>query len=220
MDELIRYIPAMKRVGAYASVLEIGSGLTGICSYVNRRIDAIDPLLGAGVSHPRLAPVGTDFFDNGLADGSYDLVLAIDFLEHVPRDQRERALREMLRIARRALLIGFPCGEGARRVDGRWHSEFARRGETPPDWLDEHVRFGIPEREEVLSVLDAAGVRYSTFWNAGIGFHTFFARMAHTPGLRRAKRLAEQVARHAYPLVEAIGSVERERYRFFVLVEK
>ncbi len=220
MDELIRYIPALRRLRDHETVLEIGSGATGICSYTPRRIHAIDPLLAGDGLHPRIIPVGTDFFDNTLPDASYDLVIAIDFLEHVPREMRPRAIAEMLRITRRELILGCPCGERAHAIDARWHAEFVRRGETPPDWLDEHIRFGLPRPEEIIPLFEAHGVRFESFWNAGIRFHTFFARMAHTPGLRRMKRLLEQSAAPVYPLLDFAANIERTKYRMFVVVEK
>jgi len=220
VDELIRYIPALRRLDAHETVLEIGSGPTGICSYTRRRIHGIDPLLAGPGLHPRLVPVGTDFFDNALPDASYDLVIAIDFLEHVPREMRARAIGEMLRIARRELVLGCPCGEGARVNDARWHAEYARRGETPPDWLDEHIRFGLPRPEEIIPIFEARGVRFATSWNAGVRFHTFFARMAHTPGLRKFKRAIEQASAFIYPLVDFAANIERDKYRMFVVVEK
>lgn len=220
MDELIRYVPALRRLRSHETILEIGSGATGICSYTRRRIHAIDPLLAGPGVHPRIIPVGTDFFDNALPDASYDLVIAIDFLEHVPREMRARAIGEMLRVARRTLVLGCPCGERAHASDARWHAEYARRGETPPDWLDEHIRFGLPRPEEIIPIVEARGVRFESFWNAGVRFHTFFARMAHTPGLRRAKRLAEQLAARVYPLVDFAANIEHDKYRMFVVAEK
>jgi hypothetical protein len=220
MDELVRYIPALRRIRPGDSVLEVGSGSTGICSYVRGTVHAIDPLLANGAHHPRLVPVGTDFFANALPDASYDVVLAIDFLEHVPCEMRPRAIAELIRIARRTLILGFPCGEKARATDERWHAALVRKRQPVPDWLEEHVRYVIPQADDVFAILRECGARFSTSWNAGLTFHSFFAKMAHTPGLRRLKRAVEQAAGRVYPLVDFVANIERDRYRLFVIVEK
>lgn len=219
MDELIRYIPVLRRIGGHESVLEIGSGLTGLGTYVRRPIHAIDPLFGESPPRTRIVGVGADFFENGLPDASYDLVVAVDFLEHVSPALRTRALDEMIRIARRSVIVGFPCGEDARALDQRWHDEFRARGETPPDWLAEHIANGIPQPEEVLRHLRERGFRFTTEWNAGLRFHAFFARAAHTKGVRKLKRFLERVAAKAYPLVDLVSNLDRRRYRLFVFVD-
>jgi hypothetical protein len=183
-------------------------------------VHAIDPLLANGAHHPRLVPVGTDFFANALPDASYDVVLAIDFLEHVPCEMRPRAIAELVRIARRTLILGFPCGEKARATDERWHAALVRKRQPVPDWLEEHVRYVIPQADDVFAILRECGARFSTSWNAGLTFHSFFAKMAHTPGLRRLKRAVEQAAGRVYPLVDFVANIERDRYRLFVIVEK
>ncbi|WP_158793432.1 class I SAM-dependent methyltransferase [Granulicella sp. L60] len=55
------------------------------------------PMVGSATSLP-------------VPDKSFDVVLASDMLEHVPPTLRRQVIGEALRVARRLVIFGFPCG--------------------------------------------------------------------------------------------------------------
>src|SRR5213076_321332 len=75
---------------------------------------------------------------------SSDLVLS-DVLEHVDPPARADVLREALRVTRKLAVFGFPCGAEALRVDRSLYEEYRRRSWSPPRWLEEHLRNGLPD---------------------------------------------------------------------------
>ena len=79
-------------------------------------------------------------------DGSFDAVLCLEVLEHLRRDEREPALREMVRALRPGgrLIITFPADDTALQLD-RWLDTAyrARHGEAHP-WVAEHLAEGLP----------------------------------------------------------------------------
>ena len=79
------------------------------------------------------------------ADGSFDVVVALDLLEHLAPQVRPQALIQLRRVARRCLIVGCPTGVAALRSDERLGRFYRRIGRSVPLWLEEHLRNGFPE---------------------------------------------------------------------------
>ncbi len=220
MDVLIRYIPVLRLLSKHETVLEIGSGTYGLCNYVNRKMYAIDPLLYKSNFNPNLIPVGSDLFNNKLGNSQFDTVIAIDFLEHIPKEKRRSAIAEMLRMAGKKVILGFPCGKYAQNYDREWFLDLVSKNKPVPDWLEEHVRFGIPSPPEVFSLLSQMKIKFTYFWNAGITLHYFFTKLHHTRGFRKLQRYFDHFCILFYPLVEFLGNLERRKYRLFIVIYK
>jgi ubiquinone/menaquinone biosynthesis C-methylase UbiE len=96
------------------TILEVGLGEGEVLRRVQRRypaarsvgIDLPDPELAGIWSEHDLATTFADIGDLPFGDRSFDLILAIEVLEHVP-DPRA-ALRELTRVARRHTVISVP----------------------------------------------------------------------------------------------------------------
>jgi len=88
-------------------------------------------------------------------NASFDAVVSMDMLEHVPPSMRFAALRELFRVSREAIVIGFPYGEASAEYDRRALIEERGRGIAPP-WREEHVRNGQPGQEVHDQILDLA----------------------------------------------------------------
>ena len=61
------------------------------------------------------------------ADRSFDLVLSVRFLLHVPRDRRAGVLREMARVARRWVVVDVRHRYSLATVSKRWRARLAGR---------------------------------------------------------------------------------------------
>jgi hypothetical protein len=92
-------------------------------------------------------------------DGSFDVVVALDVLEHVIPEERPFFLAETARVASRALVLSFPVHE-ASEVE-----EFVL-GLTGNPWLAEHRIFGLPRPADVEAVLDTLGLDHTRHPNA------------------------------------------------------
>src|SRR5207247_9283335 len=68
---------------------------------------------------------------------------------HVDPAARADVLREALRVERKLAVIGFPCGPDAFSVDRRLYEAYRTRGWSPPRWLEEHMRNGLPDERVV-----------------------------------------------------------------------
>ena len=89
-----------------------------------------------------------DALHTGAADRSYDLVLCLDVLEHLPEEQSVPALAELVRVSRRWIILNicYWTDSNARKdpthinlhSKGWWRERIERAGgrvvPTPPGW--------------------------------------------------------------------------------------
>jgi SAM-dependent methyltransferase len=94
-------------------------------------------------------------------DASFDAVLCLDMLEHVPPGDRARAVAELMRVLAPGgrLVLTFPSGATAEKLD-RWLATAyaARHGKQHP-WAAEHLELGLPDADEIAGLARAAGAR-------------------------------------------------------------
>src|SRR4051812_17219292 len=107
------------------TVLEIGPGNGFLSTYLRRAgLDVttvdLDPELKPGVAAalPQLP----------FADGSFDLVVCFEVLEHIPFESFVECLREIRRISRGSVAISLPDAERVLKIDTLlskiWHVHF------------------------------------------------------------------------------------------------
>jgi SAM-dependent methyltransferase len=142
-------------------VLEVGSGSGGVTEFLAYPVTGVDP------AFERTAERSTEWLERlpgratslPLEDASFDAVLCVEVVEHLEEEEREPALREMVRVLRPGgrLILTFPADETALELD-RWLDEAyrARHGEPHP-WVAEHLAEGHPRTGEVRAALERAG---------------------------------------------------------------
>jgi O-antigen/teichoic acid export membrane protein len=157
----------IRRQGAAPSgILEAGSGSVGMGVFYSGPFTGLDvnfwgPRLGG------MARVKGDSRDMPFSRGQFDLAVSLDMLEHLRPSDRQRVIREMIRVSRRGIVIGFPSGRNARSAELQVRSaidlELARL--TPGSraykktvarnrYLFEHLEAPLPEADEVVAMID------------------------------------------------------------------
>lgn len=113
------------------------------------------------------------------ADQSFDAVVSLDVIEHIPAHLRARAISEMGRVAGTAVIVGFPPDRPWVRqaeivANERWRELF---GEDYV-WLQEHKEFGLVDTTEVVRAFEAGGLHVqhfgqgnATLWSGLMGAH-------------------------------------------------
>lgn len=107
----------------------------------HQEIDVIDP-----------ATTGGSVLEIPALNGSYDNVVAVDVLEHIPPDDRGRALAELARVAKRLLVLNYPC------QDSKSAQELAFKL-THNALIKEHVQWDLPDSNWVLGELANYGFK-------------------------------------------------------------
>lgn len=92
-------------------------------------------------------------------DDFFDAVVALDVLEHVPSQERPYFIKEVARVARKALILSFPVKQ-AEEVE-----QFVLNM-TGNMWLAEHREHGLPDPEEMEKILDSLNLEYTRHPNA------------------------------------------------------
>ncbi|MBT2768125.1 methyltransferase domain-containing protein [Stenotrophomonas sp. ISL-67] len=113
------------------------------------------------------------------ADQSFDSIVSLDVIEHIPAHLRRQAIAEMARVAGRVVIVGFPPDRPwvhAAELDanGRWQELFG----DDYAWLQEHKELGLVNTEEVVATFEAAGLQVVRFgqgnsdmWSSLMGAH-------------------------------------------------
>jgi len=179
----LRYLPVvhiLKEAGA-RKVLEVGSGDLGLTPYskdfeltgLDRSFQGENPLMTQVTGSATGIP-----FD----ERSFDAVISVDSLEHVPPDEREQAVREILRTAHSLAVIAVPSGSGAEAQDRFLAERYLQvRGEEYPFFQD-HLKYGLPREDELEQMITRAlkglGRRGSVtlYKNANLRLRTFLMK--------------------------------------------
>jgi SAM-dependent methyltransferase len=165
LNWLLRYQPVVRLLDSLpeGTVLDVGSGWHGLGSYRTGRIVQTD-LAFAGETAVRSTGVsylGASAESLPLGDGAVDYSISLDMIEHLPESIREGSIQELCRVSRHAVILGFPRGRAAARVDLRLARLLALLRRPRPAWLAEHlaqeqgypddhlVRRALPEGWEV-----------------------------------------------------------------------
>ena len=103
------------------------------------------------------------------ADASFDLVTAHDTMEHVPNDLRPAFLRDLIRVARRFVVLNGPeYHPDVARAEKRLALLLKRTGLGENVSLEEHQFLGLPERELVEGVLREEGLPFADIPNGNL----------------------------------------------------
>ncbi|MDQ3257150.1 MAG: class I SAM-dependent methyltransferase [Acidobacteriota bacterium] len=94
------------------------------------------------------------------ANLSFPVVTSVDVLEHLPPEARGRAIAELVRVARTAVVVAFPCGQQAQQTDKDFQRKLVKLGKTQPEWLVEHLQNPYPSVESVLLKIKAESIKY------------------------------------------------------------
>lgn len=125
-------------VVASTHILDVGGFDGALAMFLpGYSLDVIDPITTGGTGH-------------SITTGSYDAVVSIDALEHVPPSDRESFTRELCNASRKDIFINFP---GQQSV-GAQQLVFEL---TDNPLVKEHVIWELPDKQEVKNWMVDAG---------------------------------------------------------------
>jgi len=140
------------------SVLDVGSGSECLLGRFlpDAKISYLDPLIQNPNGIDRIAG---DITSPLLEGRSFNVVTAVDVLEHVRPDYRHAFLNKLSSLAENALILAFPSSDTTdaevtdRAVDMSYRDAYG--SEYP--WLREHRIYGLPSLEETKKYLENSG---------------------------------------------------------------
>lgn len=154
LDIVLRYEPIVNDIkkNKYKKILEVGSDDYGIAPFLNltSKITLFDFSF-------RRKSLETVFYKTGsvlklpFKDKSFESVISLDMLEHIPPKLRNKALSELMRVTKKTLYLGFPCDSAARKRDKIFFNLVSPFKSSPHiKYIKEHLQNGLPSSKAVV----------------------------------------------------------------------
>lgn len=190
MSQLLRYAPVLDILRAKRPrlVLEVGSGSQGLGKFVAWRFIGADLTFSDYTGAERrssawMSPVRTFAAALPFRAETFDLVVLMDVLEHIPPEARSAVVDEARRVTRGTLVIGFPSGRHAETHDRQLAEWLRWRSRPASAALDEHLQHPFPVAEQVEAALRSPFTGVRIVLNAWLPLHRFWMRWEATPAL-------------------------------------
>lgn len=156
-ETALRYLPVAREIKRLkltkSKILEVGSGSLGITPYLKEKIDGLDVDF-SGPQSPLVNQIKGDARNLPFRKNSYDVVISVDVLEHLNPDVRSASVREMLKVAKKLLVIVVPTGEASEKQDRALYVLWQKVKRGNNQFLAEHAKFGLPSNDQILVSLD------------------------------------------------------------------
>jgi SAM-dependent methyltransferase len=148
LNRAARFFPILRelhrQLPSGGTLLEVGSGSLGLGEFWKGSFVGCDvSFAGRPVRNMRAVTCSGHQlpFDNA----AFDAVVVSDVMEHVPPDLRHTVAGEALRVARKMVVFGYPCGPAAFAIDEKLYRDYKNRNIAPPQWLEEHMQHPFPD---------------------------------------------------------------------------
>jgi hypothetical protein len=227
LNQWVRYAVLARIIRRHdcTSICEVGSGSHGIGPFIDR------PFTGCDVSfadfedaerpiHARMRAVRMHGETLPFADASFDLVFSTDTLEHLDPARRAPLVAEMVRVARRHVVIGFPCDAPARRSDVLLRRVFQSIGKREPRWLAEHLdNPAFPTSELARDLFAGGALEVELFKNEPVWLHVLLALFEAAPLGHPLSTWMSTRRAFRWPM-DVFDKLPGDRYRLFVHARK
>ncbi|OGD90907.1 hypothetical protein A3A54_00920 [Candidatus Curtissbacteria bacterium RIFCSPLOWO2_01_FULL_39_62] len=99
---------------------------------------------------------------------SFDVVCAIDVIEHIPKKNRKIFLENLLEIASQKVILSFPIGTKRHiAYEKEIQTWLMKKGEKV-DYLEEHIKFSLPKKREIETALESENSKLTYAGNISI----------------------------------------------------
>lgn len=103
-------------------------------------------------------------------DNHFDVIVALDVYEHIPRDLRKRFIDELYRVSTDLFILTAPFySEHVVEAESRVNSIFKSLFNEDFIWLAEHKEFGLPRIEELTEYLAESKMNFEVLSHGSVG---------------------------------------------------
>jgi hypothetical protein len=143
-----------KHCAAPATILDVGGEVALSANHIGQFITGYKITTANTRSTTDIVYGG---FELPFEDNSFDAVITIDTLEHVPPKNREFWLRELFRVARKTVVIAGPFASEYNDEADRYLCDLHMKLHHKPHQLHEHVENGCPTIDSINAIGAIAG---------------------------------------------------------------
>lgn len=145
-DVFERYQPCIKRLSKKGmSILEIGAGEYGLKYFGFKNVRETDVNNGRWEYLDITKPISDNF-------PQFDVVVAIDVIEHIIPKKKMLAIEQMYRVAKRKIILSVPNSLIAYEIDKKLDKLFDKKGFRSKH-LKEHIKHGVFNFEDFVKEL-------------------------------------------------------------------
>jgi hypothetical protein len=127
-------------IGANKKVLDVGGGVDALGRFVKNKIVVSNLQSGDILADGRSLP---------FADNSFEIVTSIDVIEHIPQKDRQKFVKELLRVAGEKVILSSPLGTKQHLDSEKKILAFLKKKGIHSSYLEEHVKEVLPNEEEL-----------------------------------------------------------------------
>lgn len=159
----LRYLPLVKFIKKIdiknPTILEVGSGSLGIGPYLKRAFTGVDVNF-SGPSWKQLKKIKGQAEKLPFSYCSFDVVISVDVLEHLPPKNRARAIQELFRVSREHVVIAVPSGIQSEKQDQKLNLRYRQKFGKPFPFLEEQANYGLPTKTEINYWIKKSNQKY------------------------------------------------------------
>ena len=149
-DVFERHQTVAKNIKPERTILDVGGGVDALSLFIKNKIVVANLSSGDVLLKGKNLP-----FD----DKSFDIVTSIDVLEHISKTDRQNFINELLRVARKKIIIAIPLGTKQHLESEQKILSFLEKKGIKSVYLKEHVQEGLPQEEELKKYIDNCKIK-------------------------------------------------------------
>ena len=142
---LVAEIISMLTDGKYDTnkILDVGGNGSLLPEFLNKKIDILDLPDNDYENYIQASALDMPFKDN-----AYDVVTSCDVYEHIPKEDRDRFIEELLRVGKDYIVLCGPMHKPeSAKIERRTNDFFKDIFGREHPWLEEHINYGLPKEE-------------------------------------------------------------------------
>ncbi|MFA5360291.1 MAG: class I SAM-dependent methyltransferase [Patescibacteria group bacterium] len=152
-DIAFRYLPVIdilnKNKLQNSNIIEVGSGDTGLTRYLKKKITGVDISFEDENSSGLLKKIKITGIGLPFPDDEFEVAISVDSLEHIEKDNRREFIKEIVRVARKYLIIVVPSGRASLEQDKKLDKQFYDIYKYHDKFLSDHLTNGLPDEQEL-----------------------------------------------------------------------
>lgn len=147
-------VSLIKKDRNITTILDVGSGALGITPYLKRKATGLDASFHSPTS-PLLQKILRSADKIPFPENSFDAVICVDVLEHIPSKRRHKVIKELIRVTKRKIFLVCPCDKDAEKEDKIIEAHVKKIFKTSDPFLNEHLTYGLPMSEKIMKFIPA-----------------------------------------------------------------